>query len=69
MLRHKDTIRLTASEQATFDAVAGGAGLKGPTSVQEHNTILANAAAHWKQLDTAEGNLLAELAEDLEIKG
>ncbi len=66
MLRHNDSIRLTATERAQYDALAGK-GLPAPTTVQEHDSRLENAAQVWEQGESAEEKLAAALARDLLI--
>lgn len=67
MLRCGDSIRLTEQERKTLDIVAGGAGLPAPTTVQDLNQVLDNAAAFHDQEDSAEDKLLAAIARDLKV--
>lgn len=64
MLRHKDTIRLTAKERETFAALSAD-GKPAPTTVGEHDARLQEAARAWAEGDSAEERLAALLAQDL----
>lgn len=66
MIRLGDKIRLTANEKAGLDAVAGPGAA--PTTVQEHDQILENAAQHWEQQEeTPETKLLAALSRGFKV--
>ncbi len=65
MLRHDDKIRLTPNEQRTHQALTGA---QAPTTVQEHDAQLEAAAAAWEQGQSAEEQLAAMLARDLQIE-
>ncbi len=64
MLRHKDTIRLTAKEREAFAALSAY-GKPAPTTVGDHDARLQEAARAWAEGDSAEEQLAALLAQDL----
>lgn len=66
MLRFNNQIRLTQPEQSVFAKLAVDHS-KAPTSVEENNRRAQLAAKTWAETGTAEGDLLASLAEDLFI--
>ncbi len=66
MIRHEDNIRLTSTERAQYDTLAGP-GLPAPKTVQEHDARLESAAQAWEQGESAEEKLAAALARDLKL--
>lgn len=66
MLRYKRHIRLNESELRQFRIFVPIQ--QAPKTVDAHDRELANAAESWRQLDCAEGELLAALAEDMMIE-
>ncbi len=64
MLRLDDKIRLTSAEQRTHQALTGTGA---PTTVQQHDAQLEEAAQVWEQGESAEEQLAAMLARDLQI--
>ncbi len=65
MLRHNDTIRLTAPERATYAALVGTT--TAPKTVQDYNAGLASTAQAFAHGDSAEEQLAALLAQDLMV--
>lgn len=66
MLRLKDTIRLTPAEKKVFASIAVD-NSSAPTSAQEHNKRLDQAAKVWADGESPEEKLVAALALDLKI--
>lgn len=66
MLRSGDSIRLTTSELEEFRRMTNDLA-KAPTTVQEHDARIDIAIYNWTSTGTAEGRLMAALAESLKI--
>jgi hypothetical protein len=66
MLRLNNQIRLNQTEQSVFAELSVDS-TKAPTTVEENNRRAQLAAKTWAETGTAEGDLLASLAEDLFI--
>jgi hypothetical protein len=66
MLRLNNQIRLNQTEQSVFAELSVDS-TKAPTTVEENNRRAQLATKTWAETGTAEGDLLASLAEDLFI--
>jgi hypothetical protein len=65
MLRLNDQIRLSDKDKEDLRAMSGRPEV--PTTVDQYNNQLDQAAADWKATDCAEGELLAWMAGDMKI--
>lgn len=59
MIRHGNSIRLTAKEKAAFAAHTGNP--VGPTTVESFNRQMEASAQAWDTCDTPEARLLAHM--------
>jgi hypothetical protein len=64
MLRHKDSIRLSAVDQRLFEALTG-AGQPVPTTVADYNQRLRLAVQSWSQARTRDERHLGVIAASL----
>ena len=64
MLRHKDSIRLSAVDQRLFEALTGP-GQPAPTTVADYNQRLRLAVQTWSQAGTRDERHLGVIAAGL----